>query len=466
MKKFACYASRLACPAMLAIHLSSVAHAQPVLNDPNLTTVTAASGLTQPVNLTFLGTDDMLVLEKASGQVKRVVSGVVTGVALDLAVNSASERGLLGVAKHPNFPATPYIYLFWSESTTGADSTNASEAPLMGNRVDRFLWNGSTLTLDQNILRLRSFQLDAGQPARGNHDGGMIRFGPDGKLYVMVGDTGRRGFTQNNLTGPFPDDQFGGPEPDDAHTTGVIFRLNDDGTAPSDNPFFNVTNFANMNKVFGYGVRNGFGLSFDPETGRLWNQEHGDDTFDEINIVRPGYNGGWVQFMGPVSRISQFREIEIARAGGLQQLRWPPTNIATHPIIGFKRLWRLKTSVYTDPVFSWKFAVAPGTIHFVNTASLGKGYENSMLVSASRTTMLQGYLMKLDLNSARNGFIFSDPRLADGVADNLDKFEPTESESLLLGSNFGVVTAMETSPDGRVFLVSLDRGLIYELKRL
>jgi len=166
----------------------------------------------------------------------------VQGAVLDLAVNSASERGLLGIALHPSFASNGFVYLFWSESNTGADSNSLATVDLLANRIDRFRWNGSTLTFDRNIIRFRAFQADAGQTLRGNHNGGVLRFGPDGKLYAIVGDTGRRGQTQNLVNGPFgpgiPDDQFGGPAPDDAHRTGVIVRLNDDGTAPTDNPFF------------------------------------------------------------------------------------------------------------------------------------------------------------------------------------------------------------------------------------
>src|SRR5207302_3528524 len=138
-------------------------------------------------------------------------------------------------------------YLYWTESSTGADSAELAAVPLLGNRVDRYLWNPSTETLafDRNIIMLRSFQADAGQPMRGNHDGGKILFGPDGKLYFQIGDQGRRGQLQNIASGPFgprkSDDQFGGPAPDDAHLTGVIFRLNPDGTTPGDNPFAKVT---------------------------------------------------------------------------------------------------------------------------------------------------------------------------------------------------------------------------------
>jgi glucose/arabinose dehydrogenase len=178
--------------------LAAAAAAQePELVDPDLAVRSAASGLNQPVSMAFLGRGDMPVLEKASGQVKRVVNGQTTGVVLDLPVNSASERGLLGIALHPKFRRNGWVYLFWSESRTGADSTALDGVRLLGNRVDRFEWNGHALEFDRNIIQFRAFQADADQPLRGNHNGGVLRFGPDGKLYVIVGDTGRRGQLQN-----------------------------------------------------------------------------------------------------------------------------------------------------------------------------------------------------------------------------------------------------------------------------
>ena len=312
--------------------------------DDNLTVSTVIAGLDQPTSLAFIGANDFFVLEKATGKVQRVVNGALHSTPLDLPVNNASERGLLGIALHPNFAQNGFVYLFWTESSTGSDTANIDQVPLLGNRVDRYVWNGTTLTFDRNLIKLRALQQDAGQPSRGNHNGGVLRFGPDGKLYIIFGDNGRRGFLQNLPQGAsVPDDQFGGPEPDDAHLTGVILRLNDDGSTPTDNPFINaippfqLTPIANnIRKVFAYGIRNSFGMDFDPLSGALWTQENGDDAFDEINRVTPGFNGGWIQAMGPVSRVDEFRSIEMSYgAGNLQQLRWPPSNTQTSAAAGF-----------------------------------------------------------------------------------------------------------------------------------
>jgi glucose/arabinose dehydrogenase len=458
----------------------------PEVVDPNLGVRTAASGLVQPVSMAFIGAGDALVLEKASGQVKRVVNGTVQGAVLDLEVNSNSERGLLGIALHPNFASNGFVYLFWSESNTLADSNSSTAIDVMGNRVDRFRWNGSSLTFDREIIRFRAFQQDAGQAPRGNHDGGVLRFGPDGKLYAIVGDTGRRGQTQNLVNGPFgpgiPDDQFGGPAPDDAHFTGVIVCLNDDGTAPTDNPFFAAGVAmggevgANVQKLFAYGVRNSFGIAFDPESGDLWEQENGDDSFSELNRVEPGMNSGWVQIMGPASRVAQFKAIETTMGPtndpfapngyfGLQQIRWPPTNIADTPQEALSRLFMLPGARFSDPELSWKFEVAPGGIGFLDGRGLGPQYDGDLFMGGARDFLAGGHLFRIQLTGNRRNVAVDDPRLEDRVADNVGKWEITESESLLFGRNFGIVTDVHTGPDGNLYLVSNTHGAVYEIFR-
>jgi uncharacterized repeat protein (TIGR01451 family) len=454
-----------------ATTLIQPAAVSPTMLDPNLAVSTVVTGLDQPTSMAFLGANDFLILEKATGKVQRIVNGALHSTVLDLPVNSASERGLLGIALHPQFASSRFVYLYWSESSLPGDTSDVNAIALLGQRVDRYIWNGSTLTFDRNLIRLRALQQDANQPARGNHNGGVLRFGQDGKLYILMGDNGRRGFLQNITSGsPVPDDQFGGPEPDDAHLTGFVLRLNDDGTTPTDNPFLTVNSgltgeaAANVKKLYAYGVRNGFGMAFDPQSGNLWTQENGDDAFDEMNHVRAGFNGGWAQTMGPLSRLAEFKSIESTyAAGNLQQLRWPPSSLADTPQAALARLYMLPGAQYTDPEFSWKYAVAPAALGFVKGKALGPQFEGDMFVGASRTTLLNGYLFRFKLTSDRQHFSLTDPKLADRVADNSDKFDIAESESLAVGRDFGIATDIQTAPNGNVFVVSLSNGAVYQI---
>lgn len=622
--------------AGLALALSATTARAQTVRDPNLTVSTVAGGLDAPSTMAFIGPNDILVTEKNTGRVQRVRNGIVEGAVLDLAVNFGSERGLLGIALHPKFPAVSSVYLYWTESTTGSDTSVLSETSLLGNRVDRFSWNGSTLAYDRTLIRLRALQQDAGQPERGNHNGGVLKFGPDGKLYIYMGDNGRRGQMQNLADGPgcvtppcpaiptgnLADDQFGGPEPDNAHLTGVILRLNDDGSTPEDNPFFRAGATrggeagSNLQKVFAYGIRNGFGMAFDPLSGRLWEAQNGDDTFTEMNLVEAGANLGWIQMMGPAARVAEFKAIETSPATdpflgnvyfGLQQVRWSPVNIAdtaaeararlftvfdggdafgatlagtqevppvttgaaasatfalnadgtvsyelraSGPIVnatqahihlggrgqngpvtvflfgptagtnfqpgdliasgvigddqvverpGFdgtvaslvQRMRQGRTYVnlhtqanpggetrgqiavtdrapvshYSDPEFSWTFEVAPAAVGFVSGTGLGPQYAGDMFVGAARPFIDGGHLFRFKLTGNRRSVAVDDPAIRDRVADNLHKFDTTESESLLFGSGFGVATDILTGPNGNLYVVSLTNNAIYEISR-
>ncbi|TMB62602.1 MAG: PQQ-dependent sugar dehydrogenase [Deltaproteobacteria bacterium] len=277
------------------------ANAAPTLNDPDLQVTEIVSGLSSPTTMAFIGPDDILVLQKDDGKVRRVIHGVLQpSSVLDVNVDNQSERGLLGIALHPNFPTTPFVYLYYTESTTAGDSSGSPA----GNRVYRYTWDGNGLTSPSLILDL---PVTTGP----NHDGGIIAFGPDGKLYVVIGDLNRNGQLQNNSTGAAPDD------------TSVIFRLNDDGSTPSDNPFF--AQGGNVARYYAYGIRNSFGMTFDPVTDKLWMTENGPNSYDEINMVDPGFNSGWNKIMGPDSR--------------------DPQNVSD--------LFSLTGSHYSDPKFSW-----------------------------------------------------------------------------------------------------------------
>jgi aldose sugar dehydrogenase len=484
----------------------------PTMAVPNLDVRPLIEGFVTPIGLAFLSDTKWLVIEKMTGEVKVVDNGVVTGTALDLAVNNASERGLLGIAIHPDFESNGFVYLFWScitppppenapffptavqcEGTpeTGADSDDLLATPLLGNRVDRFMWNEvtGTLSFDSNLIMLRSFQNDSStsptgpngeiQPPRANHDGGIIRFGPDGKLYIMFGDVGRRGKLQNLPSGPtptglgptVPDDQFGGPEPDDAHFTGVIIRLNDDGSTPTDNPFFAVgaklggEAGRNIQKIFAYGIRNSFGMAFDPLSGNLWDQENGEDAFDELNLVQPGFNSGWIQIHGPASRIEQYKQVETTSLHhedfpNLQQFRWGPENIAARKKEALSRLFVLPGSHYSDPEYSWVHVLAPAAIGFVDSAALGSDWFGDLFVGFSvNDDPLGGGLMAFDLTGSRLKIV------GDKIADNETFHDPGANEKHIVGINFGIVTEILTAPNDNLLVVSLDKGTVYEIFR-
>jgi aldose sugar dehydrogenase len=375
--------------------------------DSALQVTEVVDGLSQPTAMVFIGPGDILVLQKSDGRVRRVINGMLQpGQVLDVAVDSASERGLLGVAIHPNFPTTPFVYLYYTESSTGSD-TSGSPAPL-GNRVYRYTWNGNTMVGPQLILAL---PVTPGP----NHNGGTMTFGPDGKLYLVIGELNRNGQLQNFSGAAAPDD------------TGVIFRINDDGSAPSDNPFFNQG--GNLAKYFAYGIRNSFGLAFDSVTGKLWDTENGPANYDEINLVEPGFNSGWMRIMGPSSRDAQ----------------------GTSDLVVFSG------SHYVDPKFSWFSTVAPTAIVFTNTANLGVDYQNDVFVG----DINNGNLYRFRLNATRDGFDFTNPSLGDRVADN-----NTELQELIWGTGFVGITDLKVGPDGLLYVLSFSLEKIFVISRL
>jgi len=516
----------------------------PVILDPALGVRTVVEGLTTPISMAFLNEDEMFIVEKNTGQVKHVVGNAVQNVVLDLAVNFSSERGLLGITLDPDFGSNGFVYLYWTcgatappaespyfptqiecadEPLIGDDTEDILAVPLLGNRVDRFVWDGTSLTWDRNLIKLRVFQNDgapiprgqgdAEQLPLGNHDGGVITFGEDGKLYIIIGDVGRRGALQNLPFGPVPsgqgeaitaeglegpesqgnlpedqlegqifssrrarlapvatDDQFGGPQPDDAHYTGVIVRLNNDGTIPTDNPFYRIGSRIggeigeNIQMTFAYGIRNSFGMDVDPVNGNVWISENGEDAYDELNLVRPGFNSGWIQTMGPAGEVADYKEIESTSLHNeafpnLQQFRWGPENIADTKREALRRLFSLPGSRFSDPEFSWEFAVAPAAIGFVKGEGLGESYQGDLFVGLSLPLPLGGPLLRFDLSDNRAKIAGID----EPEAENEDFNSLIGSEDFLIGTNFGVVTDIETSPNGNLFVVSLSSGAVYEV---
>lgn len=379
----------------------AVAWGAPVMSDPAVSVRLLVAGLSTPTTMAFIGPNDFLVLQKNDGKVRRVIGGVLqSGNVLDVNVDGLSERGLLGIAVHPNFLVTPHVYLYFTESSSGDGSDNG-----LANRIYRYTWSGSALTTPGTLIA--DLPISPGP----NHDGGVIAFGPDGKLYIVIGDLNRNGQLQNNATGA-PDD------------SSVILRLNDDGTVPSDNPF--VAQGGNLAKYFAYGIRNSFGMAFDPVTGKLWNTENGPNSYDEVNLVEAGFNSGWRKLMGPDSRNAN--------------------SVAD--------LFAVPGAHYADPEFSWLAPVGVTAIAFPNSQLFGADYQNSALVG----DVNNGNLYRLPLNQSRDGFSLSGG-LADLVADSV-----TERESVRVGKEFSGITDLKLGPDGKVYVVSIGDGAVYVIE--
>ncbi|HZA62039.1 MAG TPA: PQQ-dependent sugar dehydrogenase [Nitrososphaeraceae archaeon] len=381
------------------------AYAQPTINDPNLNAEAVVAGLTFPTSMAFLDENNILILEK-EGSVRLVSNGVLQDTpVLQIPVNSQNERGLLGVevvndstitaGTAPNgVSLQSTVFLYFTEEGEGEDGE-------LRNRVYKYQWNGQSLVNPTLIL-----DLPAGPGT--NHQGGKLIVGPDGYLYVVIGELQREGQLQNIQSGPNPDD------------SGVIFRVNpQDGSAAGDNPFQGDP----LNRYFAYGVRNSFGMAFDPITGILWDTENGEESYDEINIVNPGFNSGWKAVMGPIS------------AAGISEndlVQFPGSN-------------------YADPVFSWLESFGITDIEFLNSQELGQRYANNIFVG----DITQGNLYFFEVNESRNGLNFNTqthPGLSDLVADTDD-----ESSSIMLGTGFTGITDIETGPDGFLYVLTHDR---------
>jgi glucose/arabinose dehydrogenase len=378
------------------------AYAQPTINDPKLSLELLIEGLSSPTSMAFLDNNNILILEK-EGQVRLVSNGMLQEQpVLQIPVDSKNERGLLGIAVLKNndrinpsssggIDTSAIVFLYFTEQ--GEDE--------LRNRVYKYSWNGGSLVGPSLIL-----DLPAGPGT--NHQGGKLVIGPDGYLYGVIGELQREGQLQNIQGGPNPDD------------SGVIFRVNpQDGSAASDNPFQGDA----LNQYFAYGVRNSFGMTFDPITGILWNTENGEESYDEINMVEGGFNSGWKAVMGPVSR----------------------AGISENDLVQFPG------SNYADPVFSWVESFGITDIEFLNSQQLGQRYVNNIFVG----DITQGNLYFFEVNENRNGLMFNaqnNPGLSDLVADTEE-----ESSSVILGTGFGGISDIETGPDGFLYVLTFDR---------
>jgi aldose sugar dehydrogenase len=398
-------------PAIIyLIYNSPTVFAAPyITEDRNLKVETLINGLDSPTSIAFIDNNNILILEKG-GQVRLVSNGVLQDKpVLQVSVDTESERGLLGIAimnstrtsdtrVNNNNNNRKNVFLYYTESNAGD----------LRNRVYRYDWDPQTKALVNSSLIL-----DLPALPGPNHDGGKLVVGPDHYLYAVIGDLNHRGKLQNIVDGPDPDD------------TSVIFRVNpNDGSAAPDNPFINDQRIE-MHKYYAYGIRNSFGITFDPITGNLWQTENGPDVYDEINLVKPGFNSGWIKVMGQLSRNSD-------------------VNVADE-------LVNYHGSHYADPVFSWKNSVAVTGIEFMKSPVLGQKYTNNIFVGDYNN----GNLYYFEVNGTRTGI---KPN-AGLVVDN-----DNQLSAVTFGTGFGGISDIKTGPkDGFLYVLSIIDGTIYKI---
>ena len=196
---------------------------------------------------------------------------------------------------------------------------------------------------------------------------------------------------------------------------------------------------ANIQKIYSYGHRNGFGMAFDPAIGSLWETENADDAFSELNRVVPGMNGGWIQLAGPlepVRRLQVHRDHPLRQRPAAGPLSADPGRL--HAALALSRMFMLPGAVYVDPDFSWKYEIGPAGTTFVSGNALGRGVQRHALdrfgARFQQVGGNGGSLYRFQLTADRlHVDVSADPRLADHVADNLfrrQKFDGTESETL------------------------------------
>jgi aldose sugar dehydrogenase len=287
-----------------------------------------------------------------------------------LEVENEAERGLLGVAISKNnnaYPGDnndsanteiehneniPKVFLYFTEKPE-----EGTQFPR--NTILSYEWNKQNKSLVNSKL-----VLDLPSEPGPYHQGGKLKIGPDGNLYAIIGDLNTvMGQLQNHRNGTEP------------NNSSVILRINPNNGGPAkDNPFVGI-DIDGLSRYYAYGIRNSFGIDFDPMTGNLWDTENGEESYDEINLVKPGFNSGWAKMMGPVIR---------------------------NNLTDKESLYIFPGSEYADPVFSWKEQVGVTDIEFFNSSKLGTEYANNIFVG----DINNGNLYFFKLNENRTGIHF------------------------------------------------------------
>lgn len=406
---------------------SSYAYGYPSLNDNNISVEQYATGLNHPTTMAFLGDDDILVLEKDNGTIVRIKDGEHFPI-FDVEVANDKELGMLGidaVKRFSNATVGVYdIFLRYTEyydqkSGNGSIDITTKSYGSINNQLYKY-------TLIDDLIRGPGHETITGKKILLNlpinefshrHVGGVVAVNPNSKdqIYTVVGDldSPNRTKAQNAQSGSEADG-----------SAGILGVTTDGGVIK--NYSEGADNAHLIDKYYAYGIRNSFGLTFDPVTGSMWDTENGPNSNDELNLVDHGFNSGWQKIMGMA----------------------PIGFNATEELVAYDGKGR-----YSDPEFVWKHVVAPTALTFLTSDKLGSKYQNDLFVSSS----VNGKIYHFELNPTRNELLLYGA-LSDKVADS-----ENETLSNVFGENFNAITDLKVGPDGYLYVVSISDGTIYRI---
>ena len=459
-------------------------NAEKFIKDDDLKLELVAEDLKTPISMGFLGHNDLLVLEK-KGKVQRVIDKkVLPSPILDITqiVKSEVERGLLGIAiseENGNDKDNIYnkdfnIYLLYTENTINSEAVNnhcKSEKCKIKDRgaIQQYMNDYNKRLLKDGVVKslykykfkdnkLVNPELLLRTPVDRSsssilHIGGAITIGPDNKIYITSGD-GTICFNSEECEillkeGPLRSQtaNFGnGIRP--IGSGGILYiNMNDkmtnyDGILGNEIP---------LNVYYAYGIRNSFGIDFDPVTGYLWDTENGPAFGDEINLVKPGFNSGWAKKQGvwPIVNPSQLAPDPLpGKERGYDFSSNPQKENEYESFVDFNGKGK-----YSDPEFTWNDPVGVTSMEFFNSDKLGKEYENDMFVA----TFNGGIIYNFDLNKDRNTLALKGV-LQDKVADTNQ-----ELQDVIFGKIESSITDLETGPDGYLYVLAQGEGKIWRI---
>jgi glucose/arabinose dehydrogenase len=408
-------------------------------------------GLESPTGISFVGPNDILVIEKNRGTVLRIVNGeILPEPLLRLNVANEVERGLLGIAvSNSSSGGKNYVFLFYTEAEgeteEGREEKDNGDGDQRNGGIDRGEPLGNRLyryefSEDGTKLVNPKLLLDLPYEPGPAHNGGVVIVGYDNNVYVVVGNMLAN--AEDRFDGDSLDQNIkNGKAPDGR---GGILRVTQDGQIVDGKGILGDEHPLDM--YYAYGIRNAFGLDFDPLTGKLWDTENGPRWGDELNLVEPGFNSGWAKILGIWTVIEMINE-----EGSREINKGEISNSVSAGLINFNGKGQ-----YSSPELTWDETIAPTAIAFLHSDKLGTQYENDMFVGTVKDRLLH---FKLD-EPNRTELVLKGT-LGDRVADTVE-----DVESATFAEGMGIVTDVKVGPDGYLYIVSGARSLEGKIYRI